>query len=133
SSVRFAALASFALVLAACGNDSPSGLGNNGDDDPAANAAPTVMSTGPQSDAISVPRNAAITVTFSEAMTPASINATTFTLVQGSTPIAGIVTYTGVTATLMPTGTLPANTTITARVSTGALDAAGKAMASARS
>lgn len=129
STVRFAVVASLAIILAACGDDSPAGPGNG---DPT-NAAPTVMSTGPQSDAISVPRNAAVTVTFSEAMTPSSINATTFTLVQGSTPILSTVTYAGVTATLVPTGTLPANTILTARVSTGALDAAGKAMAAAMS
>ena len=43
--------------------------------------------------ATGVPLNQAISATFSEAMNDTTINTTTFTLVQGTTPIPGVVAY----------------------------------------
>src|SRR5690242_18846217 len=54
---------------------------------------PTVMSSTPASGATSVAINANATATFSEAMNPADLTATTFTLTSGATPITGTVTY----------------------------------------
>src|SRR5207248_1842904 len=65
----------------------------------------------------------------SEAMDPLTITTVTFTLKQGSTDVAGTVIYAGVTATYNRRGTLAANTTYTATMSTGAKDLAGNALA----
>ena len=94
--------------------------------------APTVLTTVPADAATGVSRSPAITATFSEAMAPATLNATTFTLRMGATPVAGTVTYAGTTATLIPTTTLAPNTTFTATISTGATDVAGNALAAVR-
>ncbi|MBI5091860.1 MAG: Ig-like domain-containing protein [Candidatus Hydrogenedentes bacterium] len=83
-------------------------------------SAPTVSSTDPASGAIGVPVNRNLAVTFSEAMNPATITPTTFTLTQGTTPVPGTVTYSGVTAIFNPTNTLESNTQYTATITTGA-------------
>src|SRR6185369_6677826 len=53
----------------------------------------------------------------------------TFTLKQGTTAVAGTVSYAGVTATFTPAGALAPLTTYTARITTGARDLAGNALA----
>ena len=118
-------LATVVLAAAACGDGNPIVP-------PGHLVAPTVTSTLPASAAIGVPRNVAVTATFSTAMDPATINATTFRLVAGSTAIVGVVTYVGTTATLIPTSTLASNTVFTATISTGARNVAGTALATAR-
>jgi ketosteroid isomerase-like protein len=93
-------------------------------------AAPTVVSTVPLNGATAAAVNTAISATFSKAMNPATINAATFTLTgPGATPVAGSVTYAGNTATFTPTTVLPNNTVFSARVTTGAQDLAGNALA----
>ncbi|MDZ4864110.1 MAG: ice-binding family protein [Gemmatimonadota bacterium] len=114
-------LASVAFLATACNSDSPTGGGSA--------APPTVLSTGPANTATGVPRNPSITAKFSEAMAPATLNATTFVLMNGAAPVAGAVSYSGTTATLIPTNALAANTTFTATISTGATDAAGNPLA----
>lgn len=115
-------LASAALLTTACGPDGGGGGNPTG--------APSVLSTVPSNAAQAVPRNVAITATFSEAMDPATLNATTFVLMNGTTPIAGPVTYSANTATLVPTVALDPNTTYSASISTGAKDATGVALPS---
>lgn len=85
---------------------------------------PTVTTTSPIS-AVAV--NSNIQVSFSEAMDASTITASTFTLKQGTTPVAGAVTYTALTATFDPTAALVAATTYTATVTVGAKDLAGNA------
>jgi hypothetical protein len=92
-------------------------------------SAPTVTLTSPLNSATGVVLNKVVSVTFSEAMDPLTISATTFTLKQGTTAIAGTVAYSGTTATLTPTANLTANTTYIATVATGAKDVAGNALA----
>ena len=88
--------------------------------------APTVVSTVPVIGATAVAVNTPISATFSEAMNPATINATTFTLTgPGATPVAGTVTFTGTTATFTPTTILATSTLFTATITTGAKDPAG--------
>jgi hypothetical protein len=94
-------------------------------------AAPAVSSTGIANAATGVPVNLKIAAFFSEAMAPATINAGSFTLTQGTTPVAGTVTYVGGAATFNPSAALAANTAYTAAISTAAKDLAGNAMASA--
>jgi len=91
---------------------------------------PTVSSTVPAAGATSVPVGNALTVTFSEAMNPLTVTATTFTLKQGSTPVLGAVIYSGVTATFTPLGSLAPNVPFTATITTGVTDLAGNALVS---
>jgi len=92
--------------------------------------AATVVSTIPANGTTVVAVNAAISATFSEAMNPATINAVTFTLTgPGATPVGGIVTYSGSTATFTPTAVLANSTLFTATITTGAKDPAGAALA----
>jgi len=91
---------------------------------------PTVAFTVPASAATGVLFNTKITATFSEAMDPLTLTATTFTLKQGATAVAGTVTYSGVSAVFTPASALAASTVYTAKITTGAKDLAGNALAS---
>jgi hypothetical protein len=91
--------------------------------------APTVISTDPANNATAVALNKTITATFSEAMDPLTINATSFTLMQGTTAVPGTVTYSGTTASFKPTVNLLPGTVYTATITTGAKNPAGTALA----
>lgn len=95
---------------------------------------PTVIAVTPTSGSTNVPTNSSVTVTFSEAMDAATINATTITLRNTATSAAvpGTVTYNVATntATFTPTGPLSNGTGYTFNVTTGAKDLAGNALAS---
>jgi hypothetical protein len=95
--------------------------------------APTVISTVPAAGATAVPVNTVVSATFSEPMNPATFTNATFTLttlIGGvATPIAGVVTYSGSTATFTPTLVLAANKLFTATITTGAKDPAGAPLA----
>jgi hypothetical protein len=90
---------------------------------------PTVISTTPLNGAINVAVNAKPTATFSEIMDLLTISGTTFTLKIGSTPVSGIVTYSGFVATFTPTVDLVGATLYTATITTGAKDLAGNPLA----
>jgi hypothetical protein len=90
---------------------------------------PTVVLTDPNDNAIGVALNKKLTATFSEAMDPASINSSTFTLKNGANTITGVVTYSGVTATFSPASNLLPNTTYTATITNSAKDVAGNNLA----
>lgn len=94
--------------------------------------APEVSTSGPANAATGVPRNPTLTASFTEAMTPSTINATTFVLMNGATSVPGTVSYAGTVATFIPTSALAANTTYTATISTGAKDAAGNPLTTAK-
>src|SRR5256885_1737681 len=70
-----------------------------------------------------------VAATFSEAMDPLTITTATFILKQGTTAVAGTVSYAGVTATFTPASALASLTTYTAMITTGARDLAGNALA----
>ncbi len=95
---------------------------------PADTTAPLVSATAPVAADTGVAINQTIYAAFSEAMDPSTINTTTVTLKQGTTPVAGSVSYSGVTATFKPAGNLAPLTTYTATISTGAKDLAGNAL-----
>jgi hypothetical protein len=92
---------------------------------------PTVISTVPLNGATNVPVGQVLTATFSTAMNPATINASTFTVTAAGTPIAGVVTYTAVgnIATFTPALPLPTSTTLVATITTGAQSTSGTALA----
>jgi hypothetical protein len=87
-------------------------------------ATPTVSNVTPTNNAIGVCPNAVATATFTTAMNPLTLNATTFTL---SPAIAGVVTLdaTGTVATFTPSTPLTVNTLYTATITTGAQSVGG--------
>ncbi|MDR3750675.1 MAG: Ig-like domain-containing protein [Terracidiphilus sp.] len=98
---------------------------------------PTVISTIPVTtpEDTNVPLNQVISAVFSEAMNPATISSTTFTLTSPGTPavvVPGLVAYSSVSKSLVfiPTAALTASTVYTATITTGAQDLAGDALAS---
>ncbi|OIR05617.1 hypothetical protein GALL_123610 [mine drainage metagenome] len=99
---------------------------------------PTVSSTVPADLATGVALNATVSAFFSEAMDPLTINATTITLMQGATPVAGTVSYVsanasfGTSAVFKPASNLAASTAYTVTVTTGVKDLAGNALAVAK-
>jgi len=92
-------------------------------------ALPMVNSTDPLNSETDIAANKVVTITFNEAMTASTINSTTLTLTQGTTPVSGTVGYSGMTATFTPSANLAASTTYTATVTTGAKDLAGNPLA----
>ncbi len=90
---------------------------------------PVVVSTDPENGTVNVALNKIITATFSTTMNPATINATTVIIKQGSNTVAGVVTYSGMTGTFTPAAPLAANTVYSGTISTGAKDANGNALA----
>jgi hypothetical protein len=94
---------------------------------------PTVMSETPPTGAGGVCPNTVVTATFSEPMSPSTINTTTFTLTTGTPAVAvdGVVTYAASsnTATFTPSVALSLDTPYTATITTGATSAQGIALA----
>ncbi|MCK9400110.1 MAG: Ig-like domain-containing protein [Bacteroidales bacterium] len=87
--------------------------------------APKVISTDPEDNATGVVLNKRIAATFNMPMDPLTINTATFTIKQGTTPVAGTVSYTGTTASFNPSGNLLPGTTYKAMITTGAKNVAG--------
>ena len=94
----------------------------------------TVQSTPPVASALvpspgatNVAINQAVTATFSQAMNPATINPSTFTLTGASGPVTGTVAYnaTGSVASFSPSANLAYNTVYTATITTGAANTLG--------
>jgi hypothetical protein len=90
---------------------------------------PEVTTTIPVHLGTDVAINANISATFSEGMDSDTITDVTFTLEQGTTPVVGVVTYSGFVATFNPTDDLDAGAEYTATITIGAKDLAGNALA----
>jgi O-glycosyl hydrolase len=98
----------------------------------AAPVPPTVTSVTPLNAATGVPITSALTATFSQAMNPATITSSTFTLTgPGSASVSGTVTYaaTGSVATFTPAANLAYSTQYTATMTTGVQNSSGTALA----
>ncbi|MGH9629118.1 MAG: DUF4082 domain-containing protein, partial [Bryobacteraceae bacterium] len=95
--------------------------------------APTplsVMSTMPANGATGVNSTATVNVTFNNALSATTVNASTFSLKDAAnTLVAGSYSVSGNTATLTPSNALAASTTYTATVTTGVSDVNGSALA----
>ncbi len=78
--------------------------------------------------ATGVPINTKISTTFTKAMDPSTLTTSTFTVKQGSTPVSGSVTCTGLMAVFAPSTNLMSNTEYIATITTGARDVDGSAM-----
>lgn len=108
------------LILTSCNKDKK--------DDPIPSGAPTVSSNVPDQNATGVAINIPLQFTFSEAMDPSTINATTVTLTQGTTAVAGVVTYLNNTAKFTPAVSLAFNSAYVGKVSIGATSLSGVAL-----
>ncbi|ABE55197.1 hypothetical protein Sden_1914 [Shewanella denitrificans OS217] len=86
--------------------------------------APTVIETDPLNTAIDFPLNRNIVAKFSEAIAPASINNTSFTVTDGVNLVAGKLSYAGTSITFNPTEDLAASTLYTAKLTTAITDLA---------
>lgn len=102
-----------ALFVISCDKDDPD------------NERPQVTSTVPLSDADNVDISVEITADFSVVMDPTTINTNSFTVTRGSTPVMGVVSYAGKTATFTPEMPLMLNSDYTASISTEAKDLEG--------
>lgn len=78
---------------------------------------PMVASTDPEDKTNNVVLNKLVSVTFNMPMKASTITTTTYTLKQGTTAVSGTVTYSGSTATFIPSAPLAANTVYTATIS----------------
>lgn len=100
---------------------------------------PTIANRTPPSGATNVPVNSPITITFSEALDPTTVNTSTIELRNASNQVVpATVSGFGNTATLIPTSALANSTVYTVSVRGGAADprvkdAAGNALASSES
>ena len=88
---------------------------------------PGVAAVAPAIGAIAVNNRPTISITFTEAVDPATI---TFTLTAGTTVALCPMIYSGVTATCTPPSPLKKATLYTARINSGVEDLAGNAMQS---
>src|SRR3989475_605332 len=91
-------------------------------------ACPSVSAVFPANPTTGVGITAQLATTFSEPMDAATINTSTFTLKQGTTPVAGTVNYSGVTATFTPRTDLAPLTTYNVTISSGTKKLAGNAL-----
>ncbi len=93
---------------------------------------PTVSSTSPADDATGVAVTTTVTATFSEAMNASTITTDSFTLLIGSTPVSGSVSYNSgtYTAIFTPSANLAYNTTYVALLNGAIADAAGNPLGS---
>ncbi len=96
-------------------------------------SAPEVRSTFPTDAATGANINGTITATFAESVDPTTINDATFTVSNGGTEIAGIVTYDGPNkkAIFAPSANLGYSTAYTAELSTGVKNLENKPMSQA--
>lgn len=93
-------------------------------------SVPRIIITDPANLATGIPLNKVISASFNEAMNPATITATSFTLKNGTATVVGTITYNNNLASFTPTNKLAPNTTYTATITTAAKSANGIALAS---
>ena len=78
---------------------------------------PMVATTDPEDKTNNVVLNKLVSVTFNMPMKASTISTTSYTLKQGTTAVSGTVSYSGSTATFIPSAPLAANTVYTATIS----------------
>jgi hypothetical protein len=74
---------------------------------------PIVLVTNPEDEAIDVPRDQIITVAFNKQMNPSTITNESITLQSPAEQVSGVGTYSGETATFLPSAILMKNTKFT--------------------
>jgi hypothetical protein len=91
---------------------------------------PTITSTNPVDNAIEVPLNKTISATFSAPMNSATFTASSFTVKQANTTVAGVISYTNNTVTFVPALPLIENKVYTCTITTAVKNTIGTNMAS---
>jgi hypothetical protein len=111
-------------------SDAGTDAAGDGGADSGTERAPVILSTTPVNGATGVSVNERPTATFDQAMNPASITTLTFTLMQGATPISGVVTFDGATntATFAPNSPLGLNLLYTATITSGVSSQGGRTL-----
>jgi hypothetical protein len=121
-------LFALSIVMAGCGDsDANPGAGKPGNP----LTPPQVTSVNPLTGStLTCGTPLVINASFSKAMNPATINATTFILASGATNVAGVVTYdaTANIATFTPSAALSPNSLYVATITTGAQDQFGNGL-----
>ena len=119
------------VSVAACGDNLGFSDAGPGGDDASSDASsldapgvptvPTVIATTPLDTTNPTALNTTIDATFSEAMDPATLTTTTFTLRSGaSTPVLGQVTASGARVLFQPNARLASNSVFTATITSEA-------------
>jgi hypothetical protein len=90
---------------------------------------PTVVSSVPADGGVDEATTTPISATFSKAMAPLSLDATSFVVTQGATPIPGKLSYFNDTASFIPTADLALDTSYSVTITTAAKDLAGNPLA----
>ena len=88
-----------------------------------------VTITDPLNGATDVPYGKIVKATFNKIMNPATINNATFTLMHGTTPVLGTVSYSDYTAAFVPLSDLLPGEEYTATITTDAVDLTGNSLA----
>ena len=89
---------------------------------------PRVTANFPLAAAVNVAENTSVTAKFNKEMNGSSFSAATYTLVQGTTPIAGTISYADSVITFIPTTNLGSNLLYTATIHHGVKDPANNYM-----
>lgn len=89
---------------------------------------PVVVSTNPVNGGTGIGLTTKVEAIFNEEMNPASFNANSFTVFNGNVPIAGTISFNGITASFVPATSLAPNTTFSATIKAGVVDAANNAL-----
>lgn len=90
---------------------------------------PLVVSTDPANLAVDVPLSKVITATFNMSMNPLTLNASTFTVKQGTTTVLGTITYAGTMVSFTPNVPLDENKLYTVTITKGAENIIGTELA----
>lgn len=94
----------------------------------AGNPPPRVLSVSPEHEATEIDPDEKITITFSEALDPASVTAQSVQVLDGDVPIAGALSYLDRKVTFTPTVPLALVASYRLSISTGVTDADGAAL-----
>jgi hypothetical protein len=116
------------VACAACRFSGRSIDDGGGSDD----GSPRVLSISPSNGAIGVPLDGHVSATFSEAMDPATLNATTFTLTSAGVEVAGVVSYADSMVVFTPAAELASDGVYTATITTEVTSLSGVALENER-
>lgn len=90
---------------------------------------PVVIQVTPANFSVGITINQTMTALFSKSLDPLTVSTATFLVNQGTSAVAGSVTYAYPTATFTPSTNLIPNTLYSVRITTGVHDLSGQAMA----
>ncbi|WMN12285.1 Ig-like domain-containing protein [Marivirga salinae] len=119
-----------ATITTTAGNTDAISLVGNYSWEFTAGTKPEVIETNPLNEATNVAINAVITADFSQNMNPLTINASSFTISDGTDLISGQIDYSGVTASFIPENDLVAGATYMATITNEASSADGVSLES---